>query len=178
MTIRQVLRMGHPTLLQTAQPVTEFNSPEIYELIQDMFDTMNSMDGAGLAAPQIGENKRVVIFGFDSNSRYPAADPIPMTVLINPVIEALEDEMEEGWEGCLSLPGLRGTVPRYKKIRYTGVDQTGAAIDRIAEGFHARVVQHEVDHLNGILYPSRIRDIRKFGFIEELIANGEISDPR
>ncbi len=173
MAVRQVLRMGHPILRQVAQPVAKFNTPEMEALIEDMFETMSVMEGAGLAAPQIGESLRIIIFGFDHNPRYPDAESIPMTVLINPSIEALDDEMEEGWEGCLSVPGLRGAVPRYKKIRYSGVDQTGAAIDRIAEGFHARVVQHEVDHLDGVLYPSRICDMKKFGFIEEIMADEE-----
>ncbi len=173
MAIRQVLRMGHPMLLQTARPVAEFNTPQLASLIEDMLETMDALDGAGLAAPQIGESLRVVVFGLEANPRYPDAEAIPMTVLINPVIEYLTDEMEEGVEGCLSVPGLRGAVPRYTRIRYTGVDQCGAAIDRIVEGFHARVVQHEVDHLDGILYPRRIADLRKFGFVEELMAMGE-----
>ena len=173
MAIRQVLRMGHPALLQTALPVAEFNTPQLHSLIEDMFDTMDALEGAGLAAPQIGENQRIIIFGLEANPRYPDAETIPMTVLINPRIEVLSDAMEEGVEGCLSVPGLRGAVPRYTNIRYSGVDQTGAPIDRRVEGFHARVVQHEVDHLDGILYPRRIADLRKFGFIDELMAADE-----
>ncbi len=170
MAVRKVLRMGHPCLLQTAQPVAEFNTPALHGLIQDMFDTMDALDGAGLAAPQIGESLRIVIFGVERNPRYPDAEEVPMTVLVNPTIEPLSDEMEEGIEGCLSVPGLRGAVARYRRIRYRGFDAAGRPIDRIAEGFHARVVQHEVDHLDGILYPRRIKDLRKFGFIEELMA--------
>ncbi len=173
MAIRQVLRMGDPILLQSAQPVTEFNTPQLHTLIQDMLDTMAALDGAGLAAPQIGESLRVVVFGLEANPRYPDAESIPLTVLINPTIKVLSDEMEEGVEGCLSVPGLRGAVPRYTQIRYTGVDQHGKVIDRSVEGFHARVVQHEVDHLDGILYPRRIADLRKFGFVEELMAMSE-----
>jgi peptide deformylase len=168
MAIRQVLRMGHPTLLKVAQPVTEFNTAALDELIQDMFDTMAEYKGVGLAAPQIGASLRVVIFGFEKSERYPDAEPVPTTVLINPEIEYLVAEQGEGWEGCLSVPGLRGLVPRYTQIRYTGRDQAGNPIDRTVKGFHARVVQHEVDHLNGVLYPQRIEDMTRFGFIEEL----------
>lgn len=170
MAVRQVLRMGHPLLLQRAQTVREFNTPALDALIQDMFDTMADRNGAGLAAPQIGESLRVVIFGVAKNPRYPDAEPVPTTVLINPEIDFLGDEMNEDWEGCLSVPGLRGLVPRYTRLRYGGHDQTGQKLERIAEGFHARVVQHEVDHLDGILYPRRMRDLTRFGFIEELAA--------
>jgi peptide deformylase len=168
MAIRQVLRMGHPTLLKVAQPVTEFNTAALDELIQDMFDTMAEYKGVGLAAPQIGASLRVVIFGFEKSERYPDAEPVPTTILINPEIEYLVAEQGEGWEGCLSVPGLRGLVPRYTQIRYIGRDQAGNPIDRTVKGFHARVVQHEVDHLNGVLYPQRIEDMTQFGFIEEL----------
>jgi len=168
MAVRQVLRMGHPTLLKVAQPVTEFNTASLDRLVADMFDTMAEQDGVGLAAPQIGESLRIVTFGFDCNERYPDAEPIPMTVLINPEIEFLDAEMQAGWEGCLSVPGLRGVVPRYTRILYSGVDQVGNRIERTVKDFHARVVQHEVDHLDGVLYPQRIEDMNQFGFIEEL----------
>jgi len=172
MAIRQVLRMDHPTLLKTAQPVTEFNTAALDWLIEDMFDTMAEYEGVGLAAPQIGASLRVVIFGFEKNERYPDAEPVAATVLINPEIECPVAEQEEGWEGCLSVPGLRGLVPRYTRIRYSGFDQAGSPIDRTVTGFHARVVQHEVDHLNGVLYPQRIEDMTRFGFIEELGLEG------
>ena len=168
MAVRQILRMGHPTLSKVAQPVTEFNTAALDRLIVDMFDTMADYDGVGLAAPQIGESLRIVIFGFEHSERYPNAEPVPTTILINPVIEFLGAEQQAGWEGCLSVPGLRGLVPRYAHIRYRGFDQTGTAIDRTVKDFHARVVQHEVDHLDGILYPQRIEDMTQFGFIEEL----------
>ncbi len=168
MAVRQVLRMGHPTLLKVAQPVTEFNTAALDRLIEDMFDTMAEQEGVGLAAPQIDESLRIVIFGFELSERYPDAEPIPTTVLINPVIEFIDAEQQAGWEGCLSVPGLRGVVPRYTHIRYCGVDQAGNAIDRMAKDFHARVVQHEVDHLDGILYPQKIEDMNQFGFLEEL----------
>ena len=168
MAVRQVVRMGHPTLLKVAQPVTEFNTAVLDRLIEDMFDTMAEQDGVGLAAPQIGESLRIVIFGFGCNERYPDAEPIPLTALINPEIEFLDAEMQAGWEGCLSVPGLRGVVPRYTHIRYRGVDQAGNSIERTVKDFHARVVQHEVDHLDGVLYPQRIEDMNQFGFIEEL----------
>ncbi len=175
MAVRPVLRMGDPFLLRVAEPVTEFNTPPLEALIADLFDTMRACDGAGLAAPQIGVGLRVVVFGVEENPRYPEAEPVPPTVLINPVIEPLGPEREEGLEGCLSLPGLRGAVPRYQRIRYSGFDGAGRAIEREAEGFHARVVQHEVDHLDGILYPRRIEDMRKFGFLDELVAAGIVS---
>ena len=168
MAARRVLKMGNPLLYQTAEPVTQFDTPELDALIADMFDTMAALNGAGLAAPQIGVSKRVVIFGFEANPRYPDAEPIPTTVLINPAIEPIGDTTEEGWEGCLSVPGLRGLVPRYVNIRYTGYDQQGRPIDRTVAGFHARVVQHECDHLDGILFPMRLKDIRKMGFEDAL----------
>lgn len=170
MSVKETLKMGHPLLLQVAEPVENFNTPELDTLIGDMYDTMEALDGAGLAAPQIGVSKRVVIFGVEANPRYPHVEPVPRTVLINPVIEVLSDDKESGWEGCLSVPGMRGLVPRYTTIRYTGFDQHGNSIEREASGFHARVVQHEVDHLDGILYPQRIEDLRYFGFENELFA--------
>jgi peptide deformylase len=154
-----------------AQPVAQFDKPELHALIADMFDTMQAANGAGLAAPQIGINLQIVIFGFKHNARYPDAPEVPETVLLNPVLTPLSETMEEGFEGCLSVPGLRGSVPRYTHLRYQGVDQYGAPIDRTVEGFHARVVQHEVDHLLGVLYPSRIKDFTKFGFTEVLTYN-------
>ncbi len=166
--IRPILRMGDPRLLQVSAPVTQFNTLELDTLLDDMFETMHAADGAGLAAPQVGVLLRVVIFGFEQNGRYPDASPIPPTVLINPTIEPLTDELEDGWEGCLSVPGLRGVVPRVLRLRYSGVDAQGRAFSREAEGFHARVVQHECDHLDGILYPMRIRDFSRFGYTEVL----------
>lgn len=168
MAIKRVLKMGDPMLYRKAEPVEQFDTPELQALITDMFDTMAALNGAGLAAPQIGISKRVVIFGFEANPRYPDAEPVPQTVLINPVIEAIGDETEEDWEGCLSVPGLRGLVRRYAKIRYRGQNQHGEAIDRTVSEFHARVVQHECDHLDGILYPMRLKDIRHMGFEEAL----------
>lgn len=168
MAVLPILKMGDPRLLRIAQPVQAFGTPELERLIADMFDTMAAADGAGLAAPQIGVDLQLVIFGFDENPRYPDAPAVPKTVLLNPVITPLGDEEEDGWEGCLSVPGMRGVVPRWKRIRYTGVDPEGKPIDRIAEGFHARVVQHECDHLVGKLYPMRIRDFSRFGFTEVL----------
>jgi len=171
MAVRKVLRMGHPILLESSGDVNEFNTAALDNLIQDLFDTMQAEDGAGIAAPQIGVLKNIVIFGIDDqNPRYPDRGHIPLTVLINPVIEVLNDEMEEGWEGCLSVPGLRGLVSRHKAIRYRGFDPQGNRIEREADGFHARVVQHECDHLMGILYPQRIDDMTQFGFKEELAA--------
>jgi peptide deformylase len=169
--IREVLRMGDPRLLRVAQPVMEFGTPQLAALLQDMRDTMAHLDGAGLAAPQIGVGLRVVIFGGISNPRYPNATEVPDTVLINPELVPLSDEEEEGWEGCLSVPGLRGQVPRWKQLRYAGFDETGRRFERVAADFHARVVQHECDHLDGILYPMRIRDFSRFGFIEELFGD-------
>lgn len=160
--------MGHPLLLQKAQPVTQFNTPDLDTLIADMFDTMAAQIGAGLAAPQIGVSQRIVIFGVESNPRYPDVEAVPTTVLINPEIEIVSKETDEMWEGCLSVPGMRGLVERYTHLRYTGYDQRGKRLQREAHGFHARVVQHECDHLDGILYPRRIKDLRLFGFTEEL----------
>lgn len=168
MTVKTILRMGDPRLLQQAQPVTEFAGAELRTLIEDMRDTMQAAGGVGLAAPQIGVGLQVVIFGFQQSVRYPDAESVPETVLINPVITPLDDETEDGWEGCLSVPGLRGLVPRSRAIRYQGRDENGQAIDRSVSGFHARVVQHECDHLQGRLYPMRIRDFTKFGFTEVL----------
>ena len=176
MTVRLVLRMGEPLLLEKAQPVTAFNTPELHALIQDMQDTMNAMDGAGIAAPQIGVSLQVVIFGVGSNPRYPDAEQVPYTVLINPTLTPVGDEIEDGWEGCLSVPGLRGVVPRYIRLHYTGFDQFGEPIDRLVSGFHARVVQHECDHLNGILYPMRITDLNKFGYTDVLFPGQDIQD--
>ena len=160
--------MGDPRLWQLARPVDAFDTPQLHALIADMEDTMRHLDGAGLAAPQIGVDLRVIIFGFEDNPRYPDADSVPYTVLINPQLKLLSDEIEEGWEGCLSVPGLRGSVPRWRHLRYTGFDPYGKPIDRSVEDFHARVVQHECDHLDGILYPMRIRDFKRFGFTETL----------
>jgi peptide deformylase len=168
MTIKAVLRMGDPRLLEIAAAVTHFDTPELHQLVEDLMDTMRAEDGAGLAAPQIGVGLRVVVFGFDKNERYPDAEPVPQTVLINPLIEVLVEEREDGWEGCLSVPGLRGVVPRYTHIRYTGYDPLGKPVEREARHFHARVVQHECDHLDGILYPQRMSDMRRFGFTEVL----------
>ena len=169
MTVREILKMGDPRLLRVAQPVTRFDSDEIHQLVTDMFDTMRAANGAGLAAPQIGVDLQLVIFGTDApNPRYPDAPLVPRTVLLNPRSTPLGDEEEEGWEGCLSVPGLRGVVPRLSRIRYAGFDQYGDAIEREAEGFHARVVQHECDHLLGKLYPMRMRDFSRFGFTEVL----------
>lgn len=169
MAVLPILKMGDARLLRHAQPVTRFDTPELHALVRDLLDTMAAANGAGLAAPQIGVDLQVVIFGSDQpNPRYPDVPVVPRTVLINPVITPLNDEEEEGWEGCLSVPGLRGVVPRWKRIRYQGVDVLGQAIDRVAEGFHARVVQHECDHLWGKLYPMRVRDFTRFGFTEVL----------
>ncbi len=169
MTVREILKMGDPRLLRVAQPVTEFDTDAIHLLVSDMLDTMRAADGAGLAAPQIGVDLQLVVFGTDSvNPRYPEAPLVPRTVLLNPVVTAIGADEEEGWEGCLSVPGLRAVVPRWARIRYTGFDQYGDAIDRTVEGFHARVVQHECDHLIGKLYPMRVRDFTRFGFTEVL----------
>ena len=168
MAVRDILKMGDPRLLKVAQQVQQFGTPELEALIKDLSDTMAAANGAGLAAPQIGVDLAVVIFGFDRNERYPDAPAVPRTVLIDPVITPLSADEEEGWEGCLSVPGLRGMVPRFSRIRYTGFDQQGQKIDREAEGFHARVVQHECDHLFGKLYPMRIRNFEKFGFTSVL----------
>lgn len=168
MTIRTVLRMGDSRLLRVAEPVTEFNSAELDALITDMFDTMYSADGVGIAAPQIGENKRVIIFSVDHNPRYPHAEAVPTTVLINPEITLLSDEMEDGWEGCLSVPGIRGLVPRYMHLRYKGFDPKGNVIEREAHDFHAVVIQHETDHLDGILFPRRVKDLTMLGYEDEI----------
>ncbi|MEO6919068.1 MAG: peptide deformylase [Collimonas sp.] len=168
MTVREILKMGDPRLLRQAEPVTAFGTAELESLIADMFDTMHAVNGAGLAAPQIGVNLQLVIFGFKNNVRYPDAPAVPETVLINPVLRPLSDELEDGWEGCLSVPGLRGVVPRWTQLHYEGVDQFGAPISRDVDDFHARVVQHECDHLNGILYPMRIKDFTRFGYTEVL----------
>ena len=166
--IRDVLRMGDPRLLQRSEEVRAFGTSELEALLADMRDTMKAQNGAGLAAPQIGVGARVVIFGVERNPRYPDAEPVPYTELVNPVITPLTDALEDGWEGCLSVPGLRGVVPRWARIRYTGFDPQGNPIDRTVDGFHARVVQHETDHLDGILYPMRVRDFSRFGFTEVL----------
>ena len=176
MAIREVLKMGDPRLLALSEPVAEFGTPELEMLITDMQDTMRHLNGAGLAAPQIGVGLRVVIFGFEENPRYPEADPVPFTVLINPQLTPLGDTLDEGWEGCLSVPGMRGLVPRYRELRYTGFDAAGNPIDRTVKDFHARVVQHEVDHLDGILYPRRIRDLTQFGFNEALFPGKSLTE--
>lgn len=176
MAIRPVLRMGDPVLLQKAVPVKQFDTPELHALIKDMEDTMHHMNGAGIAAPQIGVSQRVVIFGVGKNPRYPDAEQVPYTVLINPVLNPVGQDMEDGWEGCLSVPGMRGIVPRYERLHYTGYDQFGKPIDRLVSGFHARVVQHECDHLDGILYPMRIRDLANFGFTDVLFPGMEVQD--
>ncbi len=174
--IKPVLRMGDPILFRQAEPVAQFDTPELHALLQDMDDTMKSKNGAGIAAPQIGVSLQVVIFGVGANPRYPDAEQVPYTVLVNPVLEPVGTEMAEGWEGCLSVPGMRGVVPRHTELRYRGFDQFGTPIDRTVSGFHARVVQHETDHLLGILYPMRIRDLRLFGYNEELFPGQNIVD--
>ena len=176
MTVREILKMGDSRLLRIAQPVAAFDTPELHALVNDLFETMHAANGAGLAAPQIGVDLAVVIFGFRHNQRYPDAPPVPETVLINPQITALGDAEEEDWEGCLSVPGLRGVVPRLARIRYTGFDASGAPIEREAEGFHARVVQHECDHLIGTLYPMRVRDFTRFGFTSVLFPHADPGD--
>jgi len=168
--------MGDPRLLRRAEEVRAFDSVELHTLLADMRETMHAMDGVGLAAPQIGINLRVVIFEVSKNPRYPDAESVPQTVLINPVLTPQSDSMEDGWEGCLSVPGMRGLVPRYTHLRYQGHDEYGALIDRTVSGFHARVVQHECDHLDGILYPMRIRDMKDFGFSEVLFPDAEVQD--
>lgn len=168
--------MGDPRLLRVAEPVKEFGTPELEALIADMFDTMHAANGAGLAAPQIGVNLRLVIYGFKQNTRYPDAPPVPETVLINPTLRPLSAEMVDGWEGCLSVPGLRGVVPRFSALHYEGFDQYGNVISRDAEGFHARVVQHECDHLDGILYPMRITDLSQFGYVDILFPDLDPND--
>lgn len=176
MSVREILKMGDPRLLRVAEPVAEFNTPELHTLIADMFDTMHAANGAGLAAPQIGVNLRLVIYGFKQNTRYPDAPPVPETVLINPRMRPLSAERVEGWEGCLSVPGLRGAVPRFSALHYEGFDQFGNVISRDAEGFHARVVQHECDHLDGILYPMRIEDFTQFGYVDVLFPEMDPSE--
>ena len=173
MAIHEILKMGDARLLRTAQPVLHFNTPELRSLIADMFETMEAANGAGLAAPQIGIDLQLVIFGFTHNERYPEAPAVPRTVLINPVITPLGDEEQNGWEGCLSVPGLRGMVPRWTQIRYAGVDPLGQPIEREADGFHARVVQHECDHLIGRLYPTRMRDFTQFGYTSVLFPSAD-----
>ena len=168
MAVRPVLRMGDPRLLERSREVERFDTPDLHELLQDMHDTMDAMSGAGLAAPQIAVPLRVVVFGLKRNPRYPDAEEVPYTILINPVITPVGDVVEEGWEGCLSVPGMRGLVPRWRALRYQGRDQFGGSIDRTVSGFHARVVQHECDHLDGVLYPMRIQDLRNFGFHDVL----------
>ncbi|MDE2306159.1 MAG: peptide deformylase [Gammaproteobacteria bacterium] len=172
MAIREVLKMGDPRLLEVAAPVSTFGSAELSALLTDLWDTMRALDGAGLAAPQIGVGLRVVVFEVEHNPRYPEAESVPPTVLINPVLTPIGTLQEEGWEGCLSVPGMRGLVPRYLNLRYTGFDAHGRPIDRSVTGFHARVVQHETDHLDGILYPRRIRDLTRFGFSDALFPGG------
>jgi peptide deformylase len=176
MTVREILKMGDPRLLRVAPPVQQFNTPELHALIEDMFDTMKAANGAGLAAPQIGVDVQLVIFGFSSNVRYPEAAPVPATVLINPVITPLDDSLVTGWEGCLSVPGLRGVVPRWSRIRYGGFDAQGTLIEREADGFHARVVQHECDHLIGRLYPTRMADLTQLGFTSVLFPELDPAD--
>ncbi|MDR2306900.1 MAG: peptide deformylase [Paucimonas sp.] len=176
--IRDILKMGDERLLRIAPPVPEhmLGSPQLQQLIDDMFETMAHVGGVGLAAPQIGIDLQLVIFGFERSERYPDAEAVPRTILLNPVITSLASEIEEGWEGCLSVPGLRGVVPRFKHIRYSGIDPQGNPIERFADGFHARVVQHECDHLIGRLYPSRIQDFGKFGYTEVLFPGLEVAD--
>jgi peptide deformylase len=176
MTVRDILKMGDVRLLRVAQPVEAFGTPALHALVQDMFETMHAVNGAGLAAPQIGVDLALVIFGFRRNERYPEAPPVPETVLINPTIMPLDEAEEDGWEGCLSVPGLRGVVPRYMRIRYTGYDLEGNPIEREAEGFHARVVQHECDHLIGKLYPMRVRDFSRFGYTSVLFPGLDAGD--
>ena len=176
MAVRPVLRMGEPLLFAKARPVEAFDTPELNALIEDMQDTMQAMNGAGIAAPQIGVGLRVVIFGVGENPRYPDAEQVPYTVLINPVLTPVAEAMEDGWEGCLSVPGMRGIVPRYSRLHYSGFDQYGQPIDRLVSGFHARVVQHECDHLDGILYPMRIQDLKQFGYTDVLFPDSDMAD--
>ena len=175
MSVRKILKMGDPRLREVSQPVSPIDPQALAPLLNDMWETMAAARGAGLAAPQIGIMQRIVIFGYQQNPRYPDAPPVPETVLINPLVTPLGEEREDGWEGCLSVPGLRGLVPRYKHVRYSGYDQRGELFEREVTGFHARVVQHECDHLDGILYPQRIEDLRSFGFIDTLNEHGVIS---
>ncbi len=174
--IREILKMGDPRLLRVARPVADVHAPALKAIIADMYETMHAAKGVGLAAPQIGVDLRLMIFGFNASPRYPDAQPVPVTTLINPWIEILTQETEDGWEGCLSVPGMRGMVPRATRIRYGGTLEDGSAIEREAQGFHARVFQHEFDHLNGVLYPQRIRDMRTFGFVEALFPESGLAD--
>jgi peptide deformylase len=176
MTVHAILKMGDPRLLRKAEPVTEFDTPELHALIEDMMETMHAAGGVGLAAPQIGVNLQLVLFGFKKSERYPDAPPVPETILINPVLTPLSEEVEEGWEGCLSVPGMRGVVPRFTKLRYSGFDQWGNKIERDVDDFHARVVQHECDHLAGMLYPMRMTDLSRFGFTEVLFPDLDPAD--
>jgi peptide deformylase len=176
MSVHEILKMGDSRLLRQAEPVTRFGTAELDVLIEDMFDTMRAANGAGLAAPQIGVNLQIVIFGFKQNVRYPEAPPVPETVLINPVLKPLSEELEDDWEGCLSIPGLRGIVPRWSRLHYEGFDRDGQAISREVDGFHARVVQHECDHLAGILYPMRIKDFSRFGYVDVLFPGLDAND--
>ncbi len=176
MAVKEVLRMGDARLLEIAKPVEKFDTPELHALLADMQDTMAALDGAGLAAPQIGVGLQVVIFGIEHNPRYPDAEAVPQTVLINPTLTPLSTDIEDDWEGCLSVPGMRGVVPRFAELRYQGFDQYGKPIDRSVDGFHARVVQHECDHLIGVLYPMRIRDFSRFGFTEVLFPGEDSAD--
>jgi peptide deformylase len=176
MTVRSILRMGDPRLLEIARPVVDISDPALDALLQDMFDTMAAAGGVGLAAPQIGIGLQVVIFGFEKSERYPEAEPVPQTILINPLITPLTEDEDLGWEGCLSVPGMRGEVPRFKRIRYKGIDEKGNAIERTVEGFHARVVLHECDHLIGKLYPMRMRDMNRFGFTDVLFPDLPVMD--
>jgi peptide deformylase len=173
--IREILKMGDARLLRVARPIEDIHDPELKPLIADMYDTMYATNGVGLAAPQIGIDLRLMIFGFDANPRYPDAEPVPVTTLINPWLEVLSEDTEEGWEGCLSVPGMRGWVPRATRIRYGGTLEDGGALEREADGFHARVFQHEFDHLDGVLYPQRIRDMTRFGFIEALFPDSPLA---
>lgn len=176
MAVHEILKMGDPRLLRVARPVRDFDAPELHALVADLFDTMEAAQGAGLAAPQIGVDLQLVIFGFTRSERYPDAPPVPRTVLVNPRITPLDAEMIDGWEGCLSVPGLRGVVPRHARIRYTGVDVQGRPIERVAEGFHARVVQHECDHLIGRLYPTRMTDLTQLGYTSVLFPELDPAD--
>lgn len=176
MPVKPVLKMGDPLLLQKAAPIQQFDTPELHALIKNMEETMAHLNGAGIAAPQIGVSLRIVIFGVGHNPRYPDAEQVPYTVLINPTLTPIGEELEDGWEGCLSVPGMRGVVPRYQRLHYSGFDQYGKPIDRLVSGFHARVVQHECDHLDGILYPMRIRDLAQFGFTDVLFPGMVVED--
>jgi len=177
MAVRPVLKMGHPVLASVSRPVERFGTAELRALVADLDDTMRAMNGAGLAAPQIGVPLRVVVFEVNANPRYPDVEPVPYTVLVNPELTPVGDETQDGWEGCLSVPGLRGVVPRYRSLRYRGVDPEGVEIDRTVHGFHARVVQHEVDHLDGILYPMRMRDLGTLGYEDTLFPDGFVASP-